>query len=115
MPATIGAVGAPILGGLLGSIFSSGDKSQAQQIQQQALQGLQNLKAPTVQDLQIALQQYKLTGQMNPVLQSVISQEKSGMNNIQTDPSLMKAQMTALSKLQSMGNGGLQPQDLAAL
>lgn len=116
MPLSVGgAVAAPVVGGLLGKLFGSGDQDKAIALQQQALQGLQSLNTPTADELKVALQQYKLTGQITPALQSIIQQGQSEMQGVKTDPALMQAQMGALSKLQSLGNGGLQPQDLAAL
>ncbi len=113
--APIVAAVAPAVISAIGQASSSGDKAKAAALQQQALAGIQNLNAPTADELKVALQQYKLTGQMSPLLQQVINAPKSEMSGVKSNPALIQAQMTALSKLQQQGNGGLQPQDLAAL
>ena len=115
MAMTAAAIGAPIVGGLLGNLFSGGDRDRAKQLQQDALNGVQAIHAPTADELRVALQQYKLTGQMTPALQQIMQQGKSEMGGVSTDPGLKEAQMGALAKLQQQGNGGLQPQDMAAL
>lgn len=109
------AAAAPIVTSAIGQAMSQGDKDKASALQAQGLAGIQKLQAPTADDLKVALQQYKLTGQMSPELQSIINLGPSEMAKVGTNPALMQAQMSALSKLQQMGNGGFNPQDLAAL
>lgn len=109
------AAGAPIIGGALGSIFGSGDRDKQEQLQQQALQAIMGVNTPDINQMKLALQQYGLAGSLNPNMEQTMSQGDSGMSKISTDPRLMQAQMQSLAKLQQMGNGGLQPEDQAAL
>lgn len=106
---------APVAGGLIGNIAGSGDRANAQAAQQAALAAIMGVNTPDINQMQLQLQQYGLAGQLSPMQEATMNQQQSGMNNISTDPRLMQAQMTALSKLQQQGNGGLQPQDQAAL
>lgn len=107
--------GVSALGGLLGNLLGSGDKAQQQAALQAALSNIQGVNAPTAASLQVALQQYKDTGQMSPELEATIQQQQSGMNQVQADPNAVAAQQAALAKLTSASNGGLTPADAAAL
>lgn len=115
LPLLIGAAAAPIIGGLVGSLASAGDREKAAKAQADALATIQGLSPPELEKLKADFQQYQLTGEVSPALQSVISQQQSEMKSITTDPRLQQAQLGALQKLQQAGTGGLQPQDLAAL
>lgn len=116
MPILIGASAAlPVLGGLAGNLFSSGDVDDAKKLQLQALQGIQNVNAPTADQLKLYLNTYNTPEAVNPTLEQTYSQQASEMNNVSVDPALRQAQMGALARLQQLGQGGLQPEDIANL
>lgn len=75
-----------------------------------------NLNAPNPADQQIQLQQLVQQGSISPEQAQAIMQDPSAMNNITTDPSLMKNQMAALQGLQDVSdNGGMTDTDKANL
>lgn len=103
------------LGGILGNVASQGDVNSANDSQLAALNAILGVNAPTIQDLQVQLQNYQNAGNLSPNAIGTVNQGNSQMGNITTDPRLMAAQMNALGSLQSIGQGGLRPQDMAAL
>lgn len=111
----IGSILGPLIGGAIGQATSAGDKQKQLELQKQALDKILNTATPDIQSQLLDLPQFQSQGQLTPELQQAISQDKSQLSNISTDPRLAQAQMTALAKLQQLGVGGLQPQDLAAL
>lgn len=115
MAALIGAIAAPIVGGIVGNVASQGDKAQALALQQQALQNISNINTPDAQQLKLVLEQYQSAGQLAPQTEQLIQQQPSLLANIQTDPRLVNAQNQALQTLQQIGGGGLRPEDQAAL
>lgn len=113
--ALIAAVAAPAVGGVVGNLTSKGDRDKATELQLQALQNIQNVNAPDINSLKLALEKYQSAGKLTPEMEQTINQEASGMGKIQNDPRLVNAQMQALDKLQSIGSSGLRPQDMQAL
>lgn len=115
MPVTLGLVGsvaAPVVGGLLGDIFGSGEQSQATEAQKAALLAMQGVNVPSIADQQVALQNYQLAGQIDPALQASVTQSPSAYGGISVDPSYMGAAQGALSQLGQLANGGLTATDL---
>lgn len=110
-----GAIAAPIIGGIAGHFGSQGDSDAQKQAYQQALAAMQGVNTPDMDQMRIALQNYQSAGQLTPEMEQTIAQQASGMGNIQTDPRLQAAQMQALSRMQQIGNGGMRPEDQAAL
>jgi hypothetical protein len=80
-----------------------------------ALQSIMGVNTPDANALKVALQQYQSAGALSPQMEGLVNQQGSEMNNIQTDPRLMNAQMNALHTMQQIGGGGLRPEDQAAL
>jgi len=123
--AALGAAGGPVgsligggvgaLGGLAGLLLSQPDSTAANNQLQSNLAGSQGIVAPTAQQLQVALQNYSQVGNINPALQTTVSQNNSALNNYQTDPRLVAAQMQQLQTLQRLGSTGISPEQKAQL
>lgn len=111
----IGTIGAPIIGGALGSLFGGGDRNAEQQALQNALNQLAGVNVPGIQQQMVDLQQLQDQGQISPQLEQQIQQQSSQMNGISTDPRLKQAQMQALAQMQQIGNTGLNATDRQAL
>ncbi len=111
----LATLAAPAVGGLIGNLVSQPDRDKALALQQQALQNIQNVNTPDMDALKIALQHYNSAGQITPQMETALSQGPSAMAGISTDPRLKNAQMQALSRMQQIGQGGLRPEDQAAL
>jgi hypothetical protein len=107
------AIGAGI-GGLIG-LFGGGGDDEAEKLRKQLYQDIKNLQIPDIEQLKLQLEEYKSQGKITPEQEEAILQEASGMSQVSTDPRLKGAQMTALEKMQQIGNEGLLAQDRAAL
>lgn len=117
MPAPLIAAAAlaPAVGGLLGNLFSSSDRDKAQSYSRQALEAITGLSLPTVEEQKIALEQLKSQGELSPEMLEVITQVDTELNNVEVDPRLKDAQMSALSSLSKLGEEGLTASDRVAL
>lgn len=111
----IGAVAAPVIGGAIGNIASSGDREEAARLRQQALQGIMGVNTPTMEELKLILQKYNTPETITPEMEALVQQQASEMSKVQTDPRLAQAQMQALGQLQKISTGGMRPEDEAAI
>lgn len=111
----IGAVAAPVIGGIVGNVLSGPDKDKALALQQQALQNIMNVNTPEANAMRIELQKYSSAGELAPQMEQTIQANPSLMAGVQVDPRLKQAQMNALGSLQNLGQSGLRPEDQAAL
>jgi hypothetical protein len=74
------------------------------------------LVTPNIEDMKLQLEELVLQGTLSPEEAQTIFLEQSKMNDIQTDPMLMEAQMEALNELRGIGSsGGLNAQSRARL
>lgn len=110
-----GAVAAPVIGGVIGSMASGDDKDKALAAQQKALQSIIGIHTPDAEELRLQLEKYASAGEIAPQMQTLIQQQPSLMNDVSVDPRLRNAQMQSLQTLQKIGSGELRPEDQAAL
>lgn len=111
----IGSIGAPILGGIVGNLMSSGDRDKAQGYNQKALEAITGLSLPSIEEQKIALEQLQSQGKLTPEMLQTLTQSDSELSGISTDPRLKEAQMNALSSLSKQGEEGLTANDRVAL
>lgn len=104
---------APIAGGIIGSIASSGDAKEAARLRQQALEKIQSVQDPDLQA--IMLSQYKQAGVITPQDEKAITTQDSELKKIQVDPTYKLAQKKALGQLQDLGEQPLTVADRAAI
>ena len=110
----IGSAAAPVVGGIVGNEQARGERERAERLRQQMLQLFQNINVPTVAEQSIQLEQLKSQGQLTPELEQALSQGRSEMEGVSTDPRLREAQMAALAGLQDVANnGGMSATDRA--
>ena len=109
-----GMAGSSLLGGILGNVFSSGDRDKAYQAYQQALADINAVGAPPDLSQQILMNHLKSAGVLTPQMEQVINQSPSQVAQISEDPNLKSAQMSALSMLAQRGQTGLSPEDKAS-
>lgn len=106
-------LGAPVVGGILGSIFGNQDQQQAIDAQKAALNGILSVNP---QLSSVNFQNYQNAGNFTPEQEQALQQQATEMNNINVDPSLMAAAKQSLSSLQNVANqGGRTIQDQANL
>lgn len=103
------------IGGFLGYQASQNQINAANQARQQGLAQYNGISTPSVADQQLALQQYQNAGSYNPMLEQAQQLGPSAMTNVQVDPRLLQAQMSALSQLSQTGQMGMTPAESAAL
>lgn len=111
----IGSVAAPIIGGMYGSSQAQSDRDAAMRARQQALQLFSDVRAPSVAEQQLALQQYQSAGQLSPQMEQALQLGPSAMQQVKVDPRLAQAQMSALNQLSQIGQFGMTPAEAAAL
>lgn len=102
-----------IMGGIIGHFASQGDQDKANQLAQEAFQSIQNLGAPPDMAKQIIMQKFQAAGMLDPVLEQKIDAGVSQVAQIQSDPQLKAAQMSALQSFQKLSQTGLSPQERA--
>lgn len=119
MPITAALIGgsvlAPIVGGAIGNAMAGDDQDAAKAAQLRALQAYSGISLPDIQRMQVDPTLQRVQGSVNPLLQSTVQENSNAMQSIKTDPRLMQAQLSALSQLQSQGQGGLTAGERAAL
>lgn len=106
---------ANIGGGLLGDLFSSGDRGASEDQIREILKLYQNLKVPTIEEQSLDLGRYQSAGNLNPETnQAEDLSAVDNLQNVQTDPRLRQAQMNALKTLSQIGGSGFTPDELNA-
>lgn len=110
----LASAAAPVIGGLIGQGQASSDRTRAENARKDALAQYASVKAPSVEDQMLALQQYQQQGTINPLLEQLISQGNTGLNDVQLDPRLKAGQMDALQQISGLASGQIQPGDQAA-
>jgi hypothetical protein len=115
-PITMGLIagGANLLGGVLGKIFSKGDRKKAEELANQAFSEIDSIGLPPNEAIPLLLEKFKSAGIYTPELETEIKQQVSKVAGIKEDSSLKDAQRMALETLQKTGRTGLSAQDRAA-
>jgi hypothetical protein len=99
-----------LLSGILGGSAGKEDMKQGIGMSKEALEQLQNVYVPTIEEQKIILQ--------NPELAALLEAgviDGSALAGISTDPRLKQAQHSALEELAGLSQTGLGAQDIAAL
>lgn len=113
-PLTIGAIAAPILGGMFGQDQASGSLQNAENDRKKALSTYLGLELPDIEKMKINPEAYSLAGILTPAQEQALSQGSSLLNGITTDPRLVNSQDSALAALEQYVNGGMSNADQAA-
>lgn len=111
----LGSIALPALGGVLGNAFAGDDQERAARARQSALDAILGIKTPSIEEQKLNLEDYRSAGNLNPEMQAAIELEKSKMNDVQTDPRLKDAQMSALQRMGEIGQGGMTAMQRAEL
>lgn len=97
-------------------LFSGPSKDSADKKFQAALDAINGVKAPTVEEQKIQLEQLVQQGIITPEEMQTYLQEDSGMADINIDPRFRQAQVGALTQLQDIATeGGLTATDRARM
>lgn len=111
-----GAVGANILGGMMGNAASAGDRDAAMGAinANRSLYG--GISTPDIEKMKLALEQYQSAGNLN-LGQEAATQigGHDALQDVQVDPRLRAAQLGQLEQLAKLGQSGLSPDQVAQL
>jgi hypothetical protein len=113
--------GAAVIGGatigsaLIGQQQAQAGLDAANQARQNALMQFLGVTPPDIASQQLNLSNYQYAGNFTPVQIQALQQHQTAMGNIQTDPRLVQAQMSALAQLSQTGQMGMTPAEHAAL
>lgn len=112
----IGAAAGGVIGTIGGLIGSSGSKRAAREAEARRRAIIEGWVIPTADELKVILDEYRLAGIYEPRLEAMAEQlGPSAMSDIEIDPRLREAQLSALDKLSETGAQGLTEGDLAEL
>jgi hypothetical protein len=114
MPLTssLALTGLAIGGSVAGGIAANSQMNAAQAARQAALQQYLDINVPDPAQQQIILQNYQMTGQLDPAIETAINEGQTAQNSISLDPSTRAAQMSALSNLSNItANQGMDAQE----
>lgn len=110
----LGSMAAPILGGLLGQSQAAGSAKNAEDAAKRAAGAFSSIELPDIEKMKLALEQYQLTGEYNPLVEQALQLGPSAFENVSTDPRLKQNQMMALQAVADKANTGLSQSDMAA-
>lgn len=95
----------------IGSAQAQSQANAANAARQSAINQWLAVNVPDPRQQQIELQNYQVTGQLSPELETAFQQSQSGLSDISLDPTSRNAEVDALSKMQGLANnGGLDAQ-----
>ena len=105
----------PMVGGIVGNIAGAGDRSAAQQAMDEALAEIESIGAGPDLARDILLEKFHVAGVLTPEIEQNISAVISQVSQIQEDPSLREAQLSALDLLKQRSETGLSATDRVRL
>lgn len=103
-----------IIGGIVGQQASAGDTANAQNYTTNAANNYANLDLGPDAGAAYNFTNEQSAGSLTPQQLQNINEAASPVSQIQSDPSLLAAQMSALNQLQSAGQTGMTPATQAA-
>lgn len=112
-PLTIGAIAAPVVGGILGNQAAQGSLNEAAAARAAALAQFANIDLPTLESQLLNLQQYQSAGTLDPALEQALQLGDTSLAGVSTDPRLRQSQMQALESIAGLASGNPTQADLA--
>jgi hypothetical protein len=107
------------IGQLVSGTPGGQEMRQAGQIQQDIFNYIQNIRLPTLEELQIKpedIQYYQVTGKFTPEMYKAIQMDKTLLEDLQANPQYVKDQLAVVeAKKQRLAEGGLSAEDRARL
>lgn len=112
--AAIGAVAAPVIGGLIGNQQAGAARNDANNARNNALAQFAGITPPDIQKMMLNPEQFTSAGSLSPEAIQSILQGDSSLSGVSTDPRLQKSQMDALNQVAGVANTGMSSADQAA-
>lgn len=98
---------------LLGGKQASDKESDARNARNAQLAEFANIKIPTIEEQMLDLAKYQSAGTLTPEAIQLINQGPTALEQIQLDPRLKSAQLSALEQMSGLASGNLSQADLA--
>lgn len=103
-----------VISGIAGQNAARDRQNAANEQQKAALAAYAGISIPEIEDQMLNYEKYKSAGQLNPVLEQLVAQGPTALENIQIDPRLRQEQMSALEQMAGLAKGEIKPSDVAA-
>lgn len=103
-----------IVGGAIGSKKAKGFQNEEAQYLRDALSAIQQIEVPEIADQQLNYILPELVGELTPEMLQALEQQGTALENIEIDPRLKDAQMSALDYYSQVGEMGLTPAERSA-
>jgi hypothetical protein len=111
----VGSVAAPIIGGIAGEIFGSGDRKKAQAAIAQAYKELESVGLPPDLSKALLLNHFQSAGVLTPELEQDLGDVHSQLGKFKENQQNIQAQQDALAAFKQQARGGLSAEDRLAL
>lgn len=111
----IGKAAGDIIGGVVGNFASAADRDAAMAALQKAQKEIENLGAGPDLAKEIFFREFKLAGVLTPEIERAVDLGVSKVAQIQEDPRLKKAQLSALAEIQARGRTGFTAEEAVQL
>lgn len=107
LPLLIAAVAAPIVGGVVSHLASSGDREKAEKAMAQAMEEINSLKLPESQAREVMIAKLKSVGVWKPEMEKTIDAGVSKVSQIEEDPALREEQTATMDALRQIADTGM--------
>lgn len=114
-PFTIGAIAAPIIGGLMGQEAAKGQQKSQERMYKEMLARMAGIDLPSVEDQKLNLLLQQSQGTYTPELEAALALGPSAMEQVAIDPRLRQQQMAALEQYAQVAQSGATPADEAMM
>lgn len=112
--ATVAAVAAPIVGGLIGGSSASKERNAANNARNAALAQFAGISLPDLEAMKLNPELFSSAGTLTPEMIQQISQGDTALEGISIDPRLRASQMAALDQMSGIASSGMSEGDVAA-
>jgi hypothetical protein len=112
---TIIAGAASLIGGLAGASEAKKGRESAEDAQRRAIELLQNVETPGIEEQKAILEELRVIGEYNPEALQSLGLDPSAMEQVSADPEVVQQQMDALKTMSEVAEGGYTEGDKAAM
>lgn len=114
-PFTIGAIAAPIIGGLMGQEAAKGQQKSQERMYKEMLARMAGIELPNISDQEVNYLLQQSQGAYTPELEAALALGPSAMEQVSIDPRLRQQQMSALEQYAQVAQSGATPADEAMM
>lgn len=112
--ATVAAVAAPVVGGLIGGSSASKERKAAEAARAQALAQFAGISLPDLEAMKLNPELFSSAGNLTPEMIQLITQGDTALQDVSVDPRLRSSQMSALDQISGISSSGMSEGDQAA-